>query len=296
MLIYNRAGSRWRKLAAYMGAAVIPCLPLAWLYIQSPRQTLFNVLDYHYFYRRLAWEDATVHDIGVMIAWLDSSSALPLALLAMAGLWFVYKRSAWDRAQRAEFYLCAWLSVGLICHIASAHPNFTRYYMLAVPFLAILACAGLYAAGSRLVAPDRPFWPAAILCLLACLGIGKAVFDGRDDMSWLDVEKVARKVNEVTPPAAVLLADEPTYFVTRHPPYPGTELRDSHKLTLPPAVEKQMHVMSLDELDRLIKAGTFDTVETDDGDERVEKLGLRRLYKQHFEIGDDSKIFWDKAR
>src|ERR1022692_1438577 len=62
----------------------------------------------------------------------------------LAGLLCSRKRSGWERAQRREFYLCAWLAVALMVHISTATPTFRRYYLLAVPFLAILACAGLY--------------------------------------------------------------------------------------------------------------------------------------------------------
>jgi hypothetical protein len=164
-----------------------------------------------------------------------------------------------------------------------------------VPFVAILASAGLYSVGSRLAAPDRPFWPVALLCLITCLGVGKMVFDGRDDANWPAEEKLARKVNEVTPPGAMLLADEPTYFVTRHPPYPGAELADSHKISLPTAVAKQLHLLPKAELNRLIQAGTFDTIEIETEDKRIEDLGLKNMYTKHEEVGENT-VFWGKAK
>ena len=295
MWIYNRAGNRWLKSAVYALAAVIPSIPFLRLLILSPKQTLFSVVDYNLVYRQLDWDGAIPHDIDVMLSWIDSSHALTMGILAVVGLWFVYKRSGWERPQRAEFYLCAWLAVAEICHIASAHPNFQRYYLFTAPFLGILACAGLYAIASRLAAPDRPFWPVTLVCLLVILGIGKAIFESRDDMSWPDEDKIAAKVNEVTPPNAVLLADELTYFVTRHPPYPGHELADSHKITLPPALANQMHVISKAEMERRIKAGTFDTVETESDDKRIAELGLKQLYKHSTQVGE-TWIFWGKAK
>ena len=85
MLAYNRNGSRWLKLCGYALAAVIPALPLLWLFAQGPTQTLFNVFNYHFFYRQVAFHGAIPHDIDVMISWLDSAQALPLALLAIVG-------------------------------------------------------------------------------------------------------------------------------------------------------------------------------------------------------------------
>jgi hypothetical protein len=291
MLAQNRRGSRRTKMAAFVAAGAIPFLPLVWLFVLGPRLTMFNVIEYHLFYRRVQWEGATAHDIGVMAAWLDSSQAFLLGLLAVGGLLFVARRSQWRHEQRAEFYLCGWLAAALIVHIASGHPNFERYYLFAVPFLGILASAGLYAAGSRLVAPDRPFWPVAVVSILVCLGLAKSLYDEREDFNWRDVEAIARKVNEVTPPQAALLADELTYFVSRHGPPSGMELADSHKLDFPAGRAAELHVISRAELERRIQAGAFDTVETWDTADRIAALGLPRLYTHRVEVAE-ANLFW----
>ncbi len=214
--------------------------------------------------------------------------------LALAGVLFIRKRSGWERALRREFYLSAWLAVALMLHISTATPTFRRYYLLAVPFLAILACAGLYDVGSRLGSPDRPWWPVLIVSLLTGACLTKAMIEGHEDFSWYDVEQIAAKVKPVTPPQAVLFADEPTYFVTRHVPPSGLELEDSHKLDFPPAVARQLHVIPQKELDLEIKAGAFDTLEISDDDERIEKLGLRKMYAHSAKV-EDYDVFWGKA-
>ena len=178
-------------------------------------------------------------------------------------------------------------------HISTATPTFRRYYLLAVPFLAILACAGLYDVGSRLGSPDRPLWPVLIVSLLTGSCLAKTLVDARDDFSWHEAEHIAAKVKEVTPPQAVLLADELIYVVTRHVPPPGLELEDSHKLDFPPAVARELHVIPQKELDRQIKAGVFDTVEISDDDTRVDTLGLRKMYVHSAKV-EDYDIFWGK--
>jgi 4-amino-4-deoxy-L-arabinose transferase-like glycosyltransferase len=292
MLYCNRAGNRWVKLAAFAAGGAVPFGPLAWLFVNGPRQTIFNVLQYNLLYRQRSWDGALEHNISQWSAWIGSPQALMLGMLAIAGLLFVWKRSAWEIAQRREFYLCGWLALGLMAHISTAMPTFTRYYLLAVPFLAILACVGLYAVGSRLAAPDRPFWPALIVCLITFLCLAKMVYEGRDDFSWSDEEKVAAKVKEVTPPQARLLADEPTYFVTRHAPAPGMELADSHKLDFPPAKAAELHVVPQAELNRRVKAGMYEVVETTDDDE-VDKLGLAKLYAHTVDVGN-AHVFWGR--
>jgi hypothetical protein len=293
MLICNRAGNRWAKLGAFAAGGVVASLPLTWLFAQGPRQAIFNVLHYNLLYRQREWGGAVEHNLGEWFAWVGSPQALTLGLLALAGVLFIRKRSGWDRPLRREFYLCAWLAVALMAHISTATPTFRRYYLLAVPFLAILACAGLYDVGSRLAAPDRPWWPVLIVCLLTGACLAKALIEGWDDFSWTDVEHIAAKVKAVTPPQAVLFADEPTYCVTRHVPPSGLELEDSHKLDFPPAEASLFHVMSRKELDRQLKAGVFDVIEISDDDDRIEKLGLKKMYARSAKV-EDYDIFWDK--
>jgi len=294
MLFCNRAGNRWAKVGASAAGAVVSCAPLAWLFAQGPRQTIFNVLHYNLLYRQRQWGGALSHNFGEWFAWVSSPQALALGGLALAGLLFVRKRNVWERALRREFYLCAWLAVALMAHISTATPTFRRYYLLAVPFLAILACAGLYDVGSRLASPERPWWPVLIVSLLTGACLAKTLIEGRDDFCWPDVQHIAAKVKEVTPPQAVLLADEPTYFVARHAPPPGLELEDSHKLDFPPAVARELHVIPQKELDRQIKAGVFDTIEISDDDERIDKLGLRKMYAHSAKV-EDYDIFWGKV-
>ena len=84
-----------------------------------------------------------------------------LGLLALGGLLYVVRQSAWPHAVKAEFYLCAWLSAALTGEVGRAHPTFARYFLLTVPFLAILSLAGLFAI-SRAFEVDRPLWPLAL--------------------------------------------------------------------------------------------------------------------------------------
>src|SRR5205085_6352229 len=113
VLYYNRAERRWRKFAAFVTAAVIPCVPLVWLFIEGPRQVFFGVVEYNLKYRRLSWPTATKHNLEVYAAWIDSPQAIILGLLAAAGLLFVVKRREWKHQFRAELYLCAFLAVAL---------------------------------------------------------------------------------------------------------------------------------------------------------------------------------------
>jgi hypothetical protein len=295
MVFQNRLGNRWAKLAAFLASAAVPFVPVIYLFLKGPRQTLFNIIQYNLIFRQVEWPGAIPHDVGVILSWLNSAQALLIGLLAVAGLLFIRFQSDWTKAQRAEVYLCGWLALALGMHLSSAHPTFPRYYLFAVPFLAILAAAGLYSVTTRLYAPNRPFWPVFALTAIFSLELAKALHDKHDNVNWRDLEKVAAKVDQVTPFSEVVLSDEPIYFLTRRPPPSGMELADSHKLDLPPERAIPLHLVSeLEELKEL-KAGRFATgVDCGKG----HKLGeddFEKVYRHKAEF-DTCTVYWDFIR
>lgn len=291
MVWQNRAGNRWIKSAAFLTGGALPFVPLLSLYIQSPRVVRFNIFDYHLFFRQVEWEGAVRHDLEVLTSWMDSTQGLLLGLLALAGLLFIAKRSGWDRARKAEFYLCAWLALALSVHLSNAHPTFARYFLFTTPFFAILAGVGLYAVGARL---DRP-WPAVmVVTVISSLGLARAIYDKHDDMNWRDFEQVAKKVEEVTPQGRSLLADEFVYFLLRQRPPSGMELGDSHKLNnLRADLAAALHVVPRKDLEEEVRLGKFSTVETcDDDDERIEALLLPQRYSKKEDVSGCT-VYWD---
>ncbi len=292
--LHNRAGNRWRKCAACLAGAALPLLPLLWLFVESPHATLFNLFEYQLRYRRVNWEDATPHDLGVLTSWLDSSSALLLALLAIAGLRFIARMSGWERARRAEFYLCAWLALALGAELCATHPTFERYFILLTPFLAILAAVGFYAAASRLYHPSRPLLPLAALALLLALALAKSVYQESNALSWRDLEAVARKIEQVTPPHAALWGDEHFHFLTRRPAPEGVEFSYAQIVDMPAAQAAPLHIVNQWELVRQAETGVFSTVATCEADPEIEEMGLPRLYLHKTRI-KSCTVFWDRA-
>src|ERR1017187_8657014 len=59
MVFYSRAGSRWKKFAAFALGILVPFAPVFWLFARAPKQTWFNVFRYHAFFRKLYWPDTT---------------------------------------------------------------------------------------------------------------------------------------------------------------------------------------------------------------------------------------------
>ncbi|HUA63188.1 MAG TPA: hypothetical protein VML19_30820 [Verrucomicrobiae bacterium] len=290
ILLQSHAGNRWGKAVAAAIGGVIPFAPMIWLFTKGPFQVWFNLVEYHVFYRRLYWSETTQHDLEVMTSWIDSGQALLLGLLALLGLAYIAKRSSWTLAWRREFYLCGWLSVGMMAELAFAHPTFARYFLLAVPFLAVLAAIGLFAATSRLLDSGRPVWPVLLLAFLSLLNLGKSLYERRDMFTWPEYEEIAQQVLKVTPKGSPIWADEQMYFMTHIRPLPGMEFGYSHKVKLPPEKMALLHIISEAEETRRVKAHVFATAFACDSDD-ISDMGLNQLYSHKKEMYDCT-VFW----
>jgi len=288
----NRAGSRWAKIAGFLAGGVIAWLPIGWLYRQGPRQTIFNVVLYQLKYRH-KWNGATRQDITALTSWIDSAQGLSLALLAAAGLWFLLRKCPWERERRAEFYLAGWLAAGLIAELATAHPTFERYFLLVVPFVAIPAIAGLYAVAAKFAGAETPLRAAYVLIVILTLGLGRALYQDSDSYSWQDTEKIARKVEQVTPRGASLWADELIYFLIRRPPPDGMEFSYAHEVEQMPAAQTAMlHILTASELRRRTAAGEYQTVAACYDTDNTDAAKVSELYRHKEEI-KDCTVYWD---
>jgi hypothetical protein len=163
---YNRAGSRWRKAVAFAVATAVPFLPVLWLFVRSPWVVWFNIVKYHLYYRVVYWSHPFGHDLQTVTGWITDSQSLLLGLLGIFGVIYIARRSSWSHERRSEFYLCGWLALGMAAEMALARPTFPRYFCMLAPFFGILAVPGLYAIGSRVLQPDRPFWPVLIISVI----------------------------------------------------------------------------------------------------------------------------------
>jgi len=290
MLWRNRAGNRWLKAAAFVTGAIVPLLPMLWLFIQSPHKVFFDVVDFHLYYRQVQWDGWQIHDLDVLTAWLDCSSAIILGTFAVAGIFFI-RRADWDENIRAEFYLSAWLALATGAYMMTTHPTFPRYFLLVTPWAAILAAAGLYGLVQRTGVSLTASWPVMLIAILMSVGLARGIHTDSDD-SWSQIEPVARKVDEVTPKGAPLFADEHVYFLTKRMPPEGMNWNGGHKVELPLDKAAPLHILPRTELVRLVKAGAFATVETC-GEGEPAALGLAQIYKQKAEL-NECFIFWDK--
>jgi len=291
VLIESQA-DRWKRAAAFVAGVVPPFLPLAWLFGHSPRQVIFGVFQYHALYRQADWPDAGKQNLDVATAWMNNYEAAMLIGLACLGLTYIVTRSDWARSKKREFYLCVWLTLAESAYLCIPRPTFGRYYLFVVPFLAICASVGLYAIASSIGSTRMPWRYPAILAMIVTVAFVKYSVDDANDYNWRELEKVAQKVEAVTPAQAPLLADEEIYFLMRHTPPSGNEYMDSHKLDLPDAKAAEMHVIPTAKLKQQVADGKFATAVICNDKDKVEALGLPGRYSRKAEESDCS-IFWD---
>jgi hypothetical protein len=295
LLFYNRAGNRWVKAVAYVVGCAIPFWPVLRLLAISARPVIFNLFEYHLFFRKIYWEETTQHDLEIMTLWIDSGQVLLLLLLAMAGLLYIYFRGGWARELRREFYLCLWLTLSMSLEIGTAHPTFSRYFLLVVPFVAILAAVGLYTVSERLYRPEAPYAALLLLALLFALGLGKSLYERSHDVrTWSVYQQLAKKVDAVTPRGAPIYGDEETYFLTQRTPPSGLEFGYSHRLKLAPGLAAQLHIITDDQVSGMMAGGSFAAVETCD-DDNVDDWHLNDIYIHKFNA-DDCYVFWGRGR
>lgn len=294
ILFRNRQGSRWQKTVAFLIGAAVPFAPVIWLFMQGPYQTFFNVFQYQALFRRVNWGDAASHDVDILSSWVDSGQALLLGLLGLAGIAFIRKQSGWDTPLRREFYLSGWISLALIAYLSTAHPTFSRYYVVAIPFMAVPAAVGLYHVGSTLVSGDKPVVSLMGIGILFAVAIGHSLYSDRDGTTWKRYEDLTKKVEEVTAKGAPIFADEHIYFLMNIAPPSGMEFSYSHKLQLPPEQEARLHIISADELKDRVQKGAFATFETCN-DDLVDQWDLGRAFNHRADIGD-CYVFWEVNR
>ena len=280
-----------KRPLVFMGAAALPFLPLLGLFAKSPRQVLFGVFQYHAFYRAADWPGAGKQNIDVVTAWMNNYEAVLLIGLAGLGLSYIVGRSGWDARKRQEFFLCVWLVLVESAYLCIPKPTFGRYYMLVMPFLAMLGAVGLYAVAAQIGTLMRPWRYPLILALVMVGAFAKYSFDAASDYSWPDIKKAAAKVDAVTESGAPLYADEQIYFLTKRTPPSGMEYADSHKLHLPDATANTMHVLSTDRVAAQVAAGRFATVAICNNDDLIMTLGLPGVYTKRADVAGCG-IFW----
>ncbi len=289
----NRVGNRWIKAGTFTLGTAAPFLPVFWLFVKSPWVVWFNVAGYHLYYRAAVnWPHPLGHDLKELTGWIIDPQSLLLGLLAIFGVIYIARRSAWGRQRRAEFYLCGWLALGMAVETALARPTFSRYFCLLAPFVGILAVPGLYAIGSRVLRPEQPLWPVLIISVIAAGALARNIRDNSSETyNWPEYEDIARKLAEVTPPGKQIFAEEEFYFLTKRRPSLGLEFQSSQRLKLPPERLAALHITPQSELRRQLAAGFFWSAATCD-DDMISDYDLDETFQNKVKL-HGCPVYWD---
>jgi 4-amino-4-deoxy-L-arabinose transferase-like glycosyltransferase len=291
--MYSPARNRWAKATAFVGGALIPAAPVLWLFAWGPRQVWFDLVQYHALYRHEHWQGATLHDIEVISSWLQDTQAFLLIVLAAVG-WMFVRRSGWDAGVRSEFRLCVWLVLAVSAMNVTAHPTFSQYFLFVVPFLAVLACIGFFAVVSQLGYAGRPRYAVGLLGCFMMLALARGIYQERDNYSWPKLTPIAHKLNQVAPPKALVLTQEPIYFLSgREVPY-GLEFGFAQKLNLGARQNTLFHILPQADLDREIKAQRFAAAAICDDGDRESHIEDLHVFPKTFESGDCT-VLWRSA-
>jgi hypothetical protein len=287
---------RVRRGAWFLAGVVGAFAPLLWLAAKAPRRFYLDVVQFHLRYRMLDLRYAPQRDIRIAINWLTSSQGLCLAVLAVAGLLYLPAAKPWSAAQRAEFQLAGWLAGGLGLYLAAAQPTFFEYFVLVVPFLSMLAVVGIYAVNSAIPVHVRPVWLVlGILCIFV-FAPARWLFEGRTALySWKDMEQVAQRVREASPPGAWVWGEPMIYFASRRLPPPGMENDFAASPNALSDFGALLHPVPRTQIDRWLASGRYATVVMSVDDGRARSLQQSGLYS-HLEEVAGFYIFWGATR
>jgi hypothetical protein len=132
-----------------------------------------------------------------------------------------------------------------------------------------------------------------VLIVIFSLGLTKSLYEDADSYTWRDTEKIARKVDQVTPKGAPIWADELIYFLIRRAPPDGMEFSYAHEIEEMPAPQaKLLHILTANELKRRTAAGEYKTVAACYDTDNTDAAKVPDLYRQKDTV-KDCTIYWD---
>jgi hypothetical protein len=274
--------------------AAISFLPIAWLALLAPYQTLFNIFEYHLFYRSPDDWIALKVSVRTLADLLNSGQFMLQVVFAGMGLLFVLGHSEWEEERKSEFYLCGLLTASLGLFLITVRITFTQYFILLVPFLSILASVGIIAAASWLRSLGRPALLVPGILVLFVAGLPRWLYEQHIRLNWPQLVEVARAVDHITPQDGLIWADEMIYFAAHRIPPSGLEHSDSQKLRFSTSESASLHVVPLAALYDWVAAGRFATVATCRTTDGHIDDGTRKLYRERT-IVNGCDIFWSKT-
>jgi hypothetical protein len=288
----------------FLAGAALWLAPLAWFHAQAPEAVFFDLIEYHLFYRgpsyRVPPPLAYLEGLEKLYLWLRSVEGLPRSVLALIAIGWLFRRDAANGGRRSELVLAAAIAAGMLVFASTAYPVFSFYFVLAIPFLTILACHGAWRiAGTKWIVSRQPLFFSLLALVLAAALARNAIWNSQLPVPpWRGLEQITALLDSAVPPAQPVYADqESIYFVARRLPLPGLENSFGSELELWPGQAAALKVVPQARIDDWIRGGRFAAVWMHEYDPRVESLSLASLYARRARIVTDSPglLFWERV-
>ena len=253
---------RWKTFLWFAVGGGISALPLVWLFFQAPAQMGFDTVAYQLWWRSTGLILPGKPLIKIASELLHSPQGVVLLLLSLGGVFFVFSTMRGEGSRlKSELRLCIILAVVLITYISLApRPIYPQYFLNVIPFAVILATAGMLALGTQILPRLHS------VCLVGAV-IGVFLLAGvrsarehirRPEKSWIETEKVAAFINEITPPdLPIYTSDGAIHFVARRIPATGFENNYAFELHLPADQQKLLRIVDHQQIYASVAQGKF---------------------------------------
>jgi len=285
---------------------VVASIPLAYLAMLAPAQTWFSIVEFQVFYRTAgpAVPQTASHNVHQILDGVRSIQGVVLILLSLAGVLFLFDRKASVATRRSVGY-AAFTAVIWALYLALLPFTWHMYFMLVVPYVSLLAAAGLCHLCAR---AGWPAWSSKMIrgaVLVYSLGVAIPAVAGvisRRPARWAPAEEATRIVNaETGPNQPVFSDDESIYVAARRLPPRGLEnsaiLNPETQLgavaRLPTGEYQRAGLVPPEKNENRLRAGDFAAVvliKAQD-DARIQAVRNGGLYSQSAET-KNYVIFW----
>jgi len=285
---------RLRKLLWLLCGVAVASMPLAYLAMLAPTQAWFDIVQFQLFYRTAAPDlpkSIASHNLHEILDWMRSIQGAVMVVLSLSGTLFLFDRKASGSTRRSVGY-AALIAVIWTFYLALVPLTWHMYFVLVVPYVSLLAAAGLCQLCAR--------WSWKILTgaiLLYSLGLAipvvAGVISGRPGR-WAPVEEAARIVSAQTGPGEPVYSnDESIYVASRRLPPRGLENRFGSWVRLPTNEYERVGLAPPEKNEAQLRAGDFAAIVLTKAsdDARIEAVRSSGLYSQFAETKNYA-IFW----
>ncbi len=187
----------------------------------------FSIVEFQLFYRTAGVQPSVAsQNLREILEWVRSIQGAVLVLLSLAGALFLFRRKAPASTRRSVGHL-AFIAVIWALYLALVPLNWHMYFVLVVPYVSLLAAAGLCQLCARASLSQSSSKIFAGTILIYSLGVGIPLVAGlisRRPGRWAPPEEAARIVNaETSPDEPMYSDDESIYVAARRLPPRGLE-------------------------------------------------------------------------